>query len=584
MYKIEILSLSLRNFSSYGNNTTVINLERPGTTLIMGENLDITTEGASSNGTGKTSILNALTFVLYDKTISDISKDNLINNINKKNMEVAVNFKIGSDDYIIKRERKAKNGNNVYLYINGEDKTLDSATNTNKRIEDILGISYDLFTRIVVFSASHTPFLNLSKADQSGMFERLVGLTTLSDKAISLKELIKETENSVQFKKTKIDVLEKEHDRHATQLINAQDRIDRWVITNKNDITELETQLSRLNGVDLEGQQTLHEELTLINSQLTQQLNLFEKIENKITSYNKQVSKDTKELDHLRDNKCPYCLQTYADVDAKITELDNHVVEVNENIKLSIQELDKVDLLISELELARDDAVKLLTTPNIRDLLRIKSQSDTMLTKIDVLKKATNPHVDSHQELLNTKLEQIDYSSINDLTKEIDHQKFLLKLLTKKDSFVRRALLNKYIPYLNTRLQHYLSDLGLPHKVEFTHEMTAKISQFGRGLDFGNLSAGQRARVNLSLAMAFSDVLQSLHAKVNICFLDEVLDIGLDATGAKSAAKVLKNKAKDDGTSVYIISHKEEIESAFDHALIIQMIKGFSYVKDNDIA
>lgn len=584
MYKIEIISLSLRNFASYGNNTTVVNLERPGTTLIMGENLDVTTEGASSNGTGKTSLLNALTFVLYDKTISDISKDNLINNINKKNMEVAVNFKIGSDLYVIKRERKAKNGNNVYLYVNGEDKTLDSASNTNSRIEEILGITYDLFTRIVVFSASHIPFLNLTKSEQSSMFERLVGLTILSDKATSLKELIKETETSIQLKKSKIDALEREHSRHEVQIVNAKDRMDKWVATNNNEISELTTLLGKITGIDLDEQQTLHEELTLINSQLTQQINLLENIENRITGFNKQINKDTKELDHLTDNKCPYCLQSFMDVAGKIANLENHIIELNENINLSTQELDKVDLLIEELEIARDSAVKLLTTPNIRELLRIKSQSDSMVTKLELLKVAINPHIDSYQELINTILEKINYDDINKLSTEVDHQKVLLKLLTKKDSFVRRALLNKYIPYLNTRLQHYLSDLGLPHRVEFTHEMTAKISQFGRGLDFGNLSAGQRARVNLSLSMAFSDVLQSLHAKVNICFLDEVLDIGLDAIGAKSAAKLLKNKSKEDNISVYIISHKEEIESAFDHTLVIQMSKGFSYIKDNDIA
>ena len=169
-------------------------------------------------------------------------------------------------------------------------------------------------------------------------------------------------------------------------------------------------------------------------------------------------------------------------------------------------------------------------------------------------------------------------SKINELKELLDHQKFLLKLLTKKDSFVRKALLTKNIPFLNQRLSGYLSDLGLPHTVEFTHEMTANISQFGRPLDFGNLSNGQRARVNLALSFAFRDVLQSIHGRINVCMLDEVLDVGLDVVGIQNAAKMLKQKSRDENVAMYIISHRDEVDNAFDRTMTIQLSKGFSYV------
>ena len=129
-----------------------------------------------------------------------------------------------------------------------------------------------------------------------------------------------------------------------------------------------------------------------------------------------------------------------------------------------------------------------------------------------------------------------------------------------------------------------MSELGLRHTVEFTHEMTAKISQFGRTLDFGNLSAGQRARVNLALSLSFSDVLQKLHSTINIQLFDEVLDIGLDAVGIQLAAKLLKQKAKTEESSMYIISHRDEVGSMFDHKMIIQLIKGFSYIKQVEVS
>lgn len=572
--------ISLRNFLSYGNNTTKIILNVPGTTLVVGENLDDTTNGIGSNGTGKSTIVNCITYALFDKPISDISKDNLVNNINKKNMEVFFDFNVDDDHYLINRNRKSKNGNNVFLYKNDVDITLDSVANTNALIEQILGISYDLFVRIVVFFASHRPFLDSTKSEQTAIFEQLVGLTMLSDKASTLKETIKETEFSLQLAKSKISVVENEHQRYAQQLKNAKDRMDNWVITNEQDITNLQEKLDKLNGVDLDKQQSLHEELSLIDSQLTKEISLLEKIENKIESYKTTIKKETKELLHLQDNKCPFCLQLYTDTTQKIEDLQLHISEVEDNIKSSTQEVIRLDKIINEMEEARIEIAAQLTTPNIRELLKIKSQSDGIEAKIEALSSATNPHTDSYNELKNVELDEVDYDEINTMTTLIEHQKILLKLLTKKDSFVRKTLLNNYIPYLNSRLQYYLKELGLPHSVEFTHEMTAKISQFGRSLDFGNLSAGQKARVNLSLSMAFSDMLQRIHTKINICILDEVLDLGLDAIGTRSAAKLLKKKAMEDNLALYIISHKHEIESSFDNVMTIQMSKGFSYIKE----
>lgn len=123
--------------------------------------------------------------------------------------------------------------------------------------------------------------------------------------------------------------------------------------------------------------------------------------------------------------------------------------------------------------------------------------------------------------------------------------------------------------------------LGLSHQVEFTHEMTASISQFGRAMDFGNLSNGQRARVNIALSFAFRDVLQQLHERINICMLDEVLDVGLDGPGVTAAARMLKRKARDENLSLYIISHRDEIDSAFDRIMTVQLSEGFSTILED---
>ena len=157
-------TLTFKNFLSYGNVPTVIDLSKKGTTLILGEDLD--DMGTGANGVGKSVLINALVYVLYDKPITNIAtKDELVNNINKKNMEVTIDFEKNGDDYYIRRVRKEKAGaagNYVQIFKNGRDKehdvTPDSIDNANKYIVEILGIPFELFVRIIAFSATLMPF------------------------------------------------------------------------------------------------------------------------------------------------------------------------------------------------------------------------------------------------------------------------------------------------------------------------------------------------------------------------------------------------------------------------------------------
>lgn len=584
---IKFKTLSIRNFLSYGNNVTTIQLDNPGTTLIVGEDLDNTSNGQGANGTGKSSILNALAYAVYDKPVSSISKDNLVNNINKKNMEVVIDFVVDNGKhYTIKRSRKMKagaGGNTVYLFEDGKDVTLDSAANTNARIEQIIGIPYELFVRIVVFSASHVPFLDLPvrshyQASQTSIIEELFGLTMLSTKANNLKEIIRDTENRLQLKQVKIEQLEKEHVRVHQQIESAKKRVLTWEDNNTKAIKQLENQLSLVETVNVDEQRLLYLTMDEANKQISQWVNKQRTLEKQIKELKKYRSEGEGNLKHLRDAKCPFCLQQYADADSKIFEIEDDMKEHDSTLSVVEKELETVVSQLSDSTKIMKQAKEQITVDNIEELIEIKNESVNIRNKIDDLKAAPNPHLDSLEELQNMKIEKIKYTEINKIKKELEHQKFLLKLLTKKDSFVRKALINKNIPYLNSRLQYYLAILGLPHKVEFTHEMTAAISQLGRTLDFGNLSAGQRARVNLALSFAFRDVLQGIHTKINVCILDEVLDVGLDAVGVQSAVKLLKRKSRDESLSLYIISHRDEIGGAFDNTMTVQMSKGFSYI------
>jgi DNA repair exonuclease SbcCD ATPase subunit len=583
---IEFKSLTLQNFLSYGNVPTTVILNKPGTVLILGEDLDNTTSGTGANGCGKTVLLNALVYAMYDKPISDISKDNLVNNINKRNMKVEIEFDVNGKSYKIVRARKMKSGaagNWVHLYEDNKDITPDNVSNTNDLITKIIGIPYDLFVRIVAFSATHIPFLDLPvsshyAASQKGIIEELFDLKTLSEKADLLKEHIKSTEITLSAQTEKISLIEHEHERHQNQIEAAEKRVENWKKQNKKDIIDIETKINSIHNIDIDAQKDLHEKNLNIENSINGKNSEKRKLEREIKSITTIINEKTKELTHLKDEKCPYCLQKYADAQVKISENESIITNSNELLEDLNVRLTNITNEIIDLEDMSESVNQDITVSNLDELLQIRSKTDLYHSKLEELKNAVNPYIEPLQDLLNVKLDEIDNTEVNNLTKKIEHQKFLLKLLTKKDSFVRKTLLNKNIPYLNKRLTQYLQDLGLPHTVEFTYEMTANISQFGRTMDFGNLSNGQRARVNLALSFAFRDVLQSMHQQVNVCMLDEVLDVGLDTVGVQNAARMLKRKTRDEGLSMFIISHRDEIDSSFDRKMIVQMSKGFSYL------
>lgn len=582
---ISFETLSLRNFLSYGNNTTVFNLKRTGTTLIVGEDLDNTSNGAGANGVGKSTLINAVTYALYDKPVSDISKDNLVNNINLKNMEVTLEY-IGEDGtrYKIHRTRKMKAGaagNNVYFYINDEDKTLDSAAATNAAIEKTIGVPYELFVRIIVFSAAHNPFLNLKTEEQKDIIEELFGLTTISQKADDLKKIIKDDEAKINIKQAKITAIENELERHDVQIVNARKRVDAWRDSNAATIITLQDKLKKIDGIDFVVQQDLHNTIGSMNKRLSDALGAQRMTERAIAELTKQRNKEETDLKHLRDAKCPYCLQQFTNAQDKIAKCEELVVTYNTELELLGQDLETGVADVSLITQSIKELKAQIVVDDLEDLIKVRNESDNITNEIAKLSRSTNPFNEPLQELLDMKLDKVDYTEINKLARDVEHQKFLLKLLTKKDSFIRKNLVNKNLPFLNSKLQHYLTLLGLPHRVVFTKEMLATISQFGRPLNFGNLSAGQRARVNFALSMAFRDVLQDLHPKINICMLDEVLDIGLDSVGVVAAAKLVKQKAREDNICMFVISHRDEVSSIFDTKMIVQMSKGFSYLVDD---
>jgi DNA repair exonuclease SbcCD ATPase subunit len=181
-------------------------------------------------------------------------------------------------------------------------------------------------------------------------------------------------------------------------------------------------------------------------------------------------------------------------------------------------------------------------------------------------------------------VEEIDYNMINQLTNVREHQDFLLKLLTNKDSFIRKRIIDQNLSYLNARLGQYLDRIGLPHTVKFLNDLTVSIEELGRELDFDNLSRGERNRLILSLSWAFRDVWESLYQPINLMFIDEVIDTGMDSSGVENSLAILKKMAREGNRSVWLVSHKDELAGRVNNVLSVVKENGFtSYNTDVDI-
>jgi DNA repair exonuclease SbcCD ATPase subunit len=168
------------------------------------------------------------------------------------------------------------------------------------------------------------------------------------------------------------------------------------------------------------------------------------------------------------------------------------------------------------------------------------------------------------------------------LARFIDHQEFLQKLLTNKDSFIRKKIIEQNLSYLNDRLSHYLTALGLPHEVIFQNDLSVGISELGRELSSGNLSRGEMARLSLGLSFSFRDVFESIFQPINLLMIDEQLDAGLDSSGVESAAKLLHNMSREHHKDIWLISHKDELISKCTSILKVVKENGFSNFEFSD--
>jgi DNA repair exonuclease SbcCD ATPase subunit len=589
MFKIN--NITVKNFLSVGAQTQAVDFDKEQLTLVLGANLDLGGDDSGSrNGTGKTTIINALSYALYGQALTNIRKENLINATNGKGMLVTVAFEKDNAKYKIERGRKP---NILKFYVNDQEQKsedLDEAQGdsreTQKYIEQLLDMSHTMFKHLVALNTYTEPFLSMKAADQREVIEQLLGITLLSEKAETLKLLVKETKDCIQAETFKIDAIKAANENIQKSISSLEIKSSAWESKKESDVTKLLNAILELGTVDIEYELKLHADLRAWEEDNKRIQNLNKQrvtLETAVTQAEKTVKKYEKELVSLANKTCHACEQELHDhkheemtttATGNLTEAQIYFNKVSGDYIKIVEELGTGDQVTRPTEpYYETEAEALGHQNNMSNLEQSLADRDA----------ETNPYEEQIQELKNSAIQEINWAPVNDLVKLKDHQEFLLKLLTNKDSFIRKKIIDQNLSFLNKRLGYYIDKLGLPHTVIFQNDLTVLITQLGQDLDFDNLSRGERNRLILSMSFAFRDVWENLYQHINLLFVDELIDSGMDSAGVEAGLAVLKKMGRERNKNIYLISHKDELVGRVNNVLRVIKENGFtSYSNDVD--
>jgi DNA repair exonuclease SbcCD ATPase subunit len=589
MFRIK--NLTVRNFMSVGNATQAVEFDRRDLTLVLGENIDLGGDDSGArNGTGKTTIINALSYALYGTALTNIRKDNLINKTNAKGMLVTIDFEVNGESYRIERGRKH---NVLKFYIGNQeqeskdDNSQGDSRETQQEIERLLGMSHDMFKHIVALNTYTEPFLSLKANEQRTIIEQLLGITLLSEKADILKEQSKATKDAITQEEYNIKAITDANGRIQEQIESLQRRQGFWVAKHQQDVSQLQVGLDELLKIDIDAEVAAHKALTVYNQKrkdIDEVKKYILRCEQDQVKEEKLIEKLEKEIADLKEHKCYACGSELHD--SKHEEVLKAKQAAQQEAALQYmstqtQWMQNTDLLKELGELGPQPKV---FYDQEEDAIHHRSTVASLQTQLASKTAETDPYDEQIEEMKTTALAEIDYTVMNDLMRVKEHQEFLLKLLTNKDSFIRKRIIDQNLSYLNARLGYYLDKIGLPHSVKFLNDLSVEIQELGRELDFDNLSRGERNRLILSLSWSFRDVWESLYQPINLLFIDELVDSGMDTSGVENALAILKKMTRENNKSIWLVSHKDELAGRVNNILTVVKENGFTtYNNDVDV-
>ena len=585
---ILIKTLTVKNFMSVGNQTQAIDFQQKLLTLVLGENLDMGGDDAGSrNGTGKTTIVNALSYALYGEALTKIRKDNLVNKTNGKSMLVTITFEKEGKKYKVERGRKP---NVMKYFIDDQEQELSDVSQGDSRktqedLNKMIGMTPRMFKHLVALNTYTQPFLALHHSEQQDIIEQLLGIQLLSEKADILKTKIKRTKEDIAMETARLEGLKISNKKVEETIQSLQHKSSAWATQNKDDIEKLKSNLKELENVDVEKELEAHKILDdwhKLDKEQRQLVKDKSNLEATIEQADKTAKKLDKDLSKLNEKATCYACgqdlpkekieEMQRKLEEEYGEANSYVMDLQEQIDETQKELNELGDLTEKPNTYYD---------TIKEAYEHKQYVGNIETALKNKQKETNPYIDQIDELQKQALQEINWDEANTLQKLKEHQEFLYKLLTNKDSFIRKKIIDQNLTFLNNRLTHYLDQLGLPHLVTFQNDLSVEITQLGQSLDFDNLSRGERNRLILGMSFAFRDVWENLYQNINLLFLDELIDSGMDSAGVESSLAILKKMSRERGKNIFLISHKDELVGRVNNVLKVIKENGFtSYAND----
>ena len=588
---LTIKELTVKNFMSVGNQAQAIKFTDKSLVLVIGENMDLGGDDAGArNGTGKTTIINALSYVFFGEALTNIRRDNLVNKTNEKGMVVSVKFIKNNVEYTIERGRKPQ----IFkFYANDIEQNVESneAQGENKEtqleINRLMGMTHAMFKNIIALNTYTQPFLSTKAAEQREIIEQLLGITLLSQKADLLKDKMKATKTELLEEKLKIDTRVASNEKIQETIESLKIRSSAWQSQKDENIINFKEAIAELDKVDITKELDAHKRLSKHNEMQTALRSLHKEKayhEDSLTKAESTVEKTVKDLEFAEAAKCPTCEQELHDdkhehlvgkLKTNLTESKEYTEKLTGDLAKIQQDMDAIGDIGSIPDTYYDTIDEAYNHKgSLKDLNRQLEQNETK----------EDPYAEQIEEMKKSAIQTVDYEVANDLEDLFRHQEFLYKLLTAKDSFIRTRIIEQNLTYLNQRLAHFLGKVKLPHTVTFQSDLTVTIEELGRELDFDNLSRGERNRLILSLSWAFRDVWESLYQQINLLFIDELIDAGMDISGVESSMAVLKDMSRTQKKNIFLISHKDELVSRVNSVLKVVKENGFTnYANDVDM-
>ena len=557
-----------KNFLSTGNQFTEVELNKNSTTLIVG-----------NNGAGKSTILDALCFVLFGKAFRKINKPQLINTTNEKDCLVEIELKIGSTDWMIRRGIKP----NIFeIYRNGS--VLDqssSAIDQQKYLEQsILKMNYKSFTQIVILGSSNfVPFMQLSAASRREVIEDLLDIKIFSSMNVIIKEKIRTLKEEIRTLELKKESVKDKVEMQKNFIEELQNLSNANVNANKEKITDLDKEISDY----LEENSSMEDPLrALIREQdeiigYAEKLKKFGQLKGKISQ---KVSTITKEHKFFTENTvCPTCTQSIEeefrlnrikDAQDKAKELQSGYKELEEAIKEEEERERQFNTLSKEISKLTNGISQ--NNIKINGLRRqIRNLEKEIQTITENLANRNSEHEKLEQFKSDLKSVYDDLSGKKDL---IQYHDFSYSLL--KDSGVKSKIIKKYLPLINQQVNRYLQMLDFYINFTLDEEFNETVqSPIHEDFSYSSFSEGEKQRIDLALLFTWREVAKFKNStNTNLLILDEVFDSSLDGFGTEDFLKIIRYVIKD--ANVFIISHKVGMEDRFESVLKFEKVKGFS--------